>query len=97
MGEKYYMNGCGNTCANEYQLMKKVYETSFALDDLGLYINTHPCDKEAKSAYASMKLAEEKAEEAYIMGTGRPIRQVHAAKENVNDWAAKPWPWEGVY
>ena len=57
MGEKYYMTG-RNTCTGEYQLMKNVYETSFALDDLGLYINTHPCDKEAKAAYTAMKLAE---------------------------------------
>ena len=38
-------------CENENLLLKKVYETGFALDEITLYLDTHPTDPQAMEYY----------------------------------------------
>ena len=38
-------------CNNRDQLLMRVYETGFALDDILLYLDTHPSDQEAMNYY----------------------------------------------
>ena len=42
---------CGNT------LLQKVYETGFALDEITLYLDTHPTDKQAMEYYQYIRKA----------------------------------------
>ena len=93
MVERRFIGRANDRCS----ALKDVYEASFAIDDIGLYLNTHPCDKEARALYECMVLAEKEAEEAYMESTCRPIMQIHSARKNVSAWHEKPWPWEGEY
>ena len=42
-------------CGCKNQLMKNVYETGFALDEILLYLDTHPTDQEAMNYYYYVK------------------------------------------
>ena len=77
------------------ELMTQIYEYSFAVDDVLLYLDTHPEDQEALAYYKNMKDAREAAVSAYENQFG-PL-----TKDGVKDcvdywvWVNSPWPWEG--
>ena len=41
--------------ADRYSLLKQLGEISFTLDDLSLYLDTHPLDTDALDAFTSMQ------------------------------------------
>lgn len=75
------MNGywpCGENCADCAQ------EAAFALWELRLYLNTHPCDKEALALFRQLR---EKAEDTYA--------ETFLAEDYTRwAWTDDPWPWE---
>ncbi len=80
-------------CGCENELLKKVYETGFALDDVQLYLDTHPMDQEAMKYYYFAQKANQQAINAYEQVYG-PLT---SNKVNSKDWCwiKNPWPWEG--
>ncbi|QNL45841.1 spore coat protein CotJB [Oscillibacter hominis] len=65
----------------------------FAIDELGLYLTTHPQDQEVLDLYWSyIKLANEgrkKYQEMY-----GPLLQTDLTPEEGYAWLNNPWPWE---
>lgn len=78
---------------NRNQLMKKIYETGFALNDTTLYLDTHPCDKEALKYYSMMQKAYKQAHWEYTSLYG-PLRAEDVKAEKYWTWGESPWPWE---
>lgn len=78
---------------NRMQLMQKVYETGFALDDLLLYLDTHPDDVQAMEYYRYAQNANREAVAAYENAHG-PLMMNRVTSETWN-WIQDPWPWEG--
>ena len=77
----------------ENQLLKKVYETGFALDEITLYLDTHPMDTQAMAYYQYAKKANQEAVAAYEKVYGPLlINQVNSGSWT---WTVNPWPWEG--
>lgn len=68
----------------------------FAIDELGLYLTTHPKDQEVLNLYWSyIKLAQE-GRITYRKMYG-PLLQTDITEENGFIWLNDPWPWdEGV-
>lgn len=83
------------TNKNRDQLMKIIYETSFALDDVRLFLDTHPRDKEALEYYETYRELREQAVETYIECYG-PLSWYDKESSDVWTWIDEPWPWEGV-
>lgn len=81
------MYGCEN------QLMQKVYETGFAIDDILLYLDTHPTDRQAMEYYRYVQQANKEAVDAYERAYG-PLMVTQVNDDNWN-WVNNPWPWEG--
>ena len=80
-------------CENENLLLKKVYETGFALDEITLYLDTHPTDPQAREYYQYAQRANQEAVAAYEQSYGPLMSsQVNAGSWS---WANNPWPWEG--
>ncbi|QNM05095.1 spore coat protein CotJB [Qiania dongpingensis] len=77
------------------ELMTQIYQYSFAVDDVLLYLDTHPDDQDALAYYQCMRDARETAVAAYECQFG-PL-----TKDGVKDsadywtWVNGPWPWEG--
>ena len=77
----------------ENQLLQKVYETGFALDEITLYLDTHPMDTQAMAYYQYAKKANQEAVAAYEKVYGPLlINQVNSGSWT---WTVNPWPWEG--
>ena len=81
---------------NRKELMDHINQTSFAVDDVKLYLDTHPDDAEAL-AYANqcaelLRNAVKTYEEQYGMLTVKPDQNVQEW-----NWVQTPWPWEGGY
>lgn len=77
----------------KYALMKQINEASFAIDDILLFLDTHPDDCNAMQYYHEMAAARRNAMEAYEKQFG-PL-MVDSVYGNTWDWVTEKWPWEG--
>lgn len=76
------------------KLLQYINEVSFALDDVILFLDTHPCDPEALEYYEKYKCMRKEALEEYTRCFG-PLLNDDADVENKWTWVMTPWPWEG--
>lgn len=74
-------------------LFQFITEVSFALDDVVLYLDTHPCDTEALCYYEEYKKARKKAIDDYTKLYG-PIEKYNVDSCKCWAWTEEPWPWE---
>lgn len=74
-------------------LEKEIARVSFTMDELRLFLDTHPCDKEALSAFAELRKKREKLLESYESLYG-PMEAYRAGGSEKWNWVAQPWPWE---
>ena len=67
---------------------------SFAMDDVILYLDTHPDDRQALEFYRTVTAMRREAVKAYEDAFG-PLSI--DANENPQqwDWITRSWPWEG--
>ena len=71
-----------------------INQVSFMLDDITLFLNTHPGCNEALEAYKHYKMLRNEAIQDYTEMYG-PICKYDVNVNNYWDWVNKPWPWEG--
>ncbi|SDF61072.1 spore coat protein CotJB [Sporolituus thermophilus] len=79
-------------CERQLAMLKRVQEMEFVAIELGLYLDTHPCDEDAiydyNCAIDLLKKYIKEYEDQY--GPLTPM-----AKSKVPwQWAEGPWPWE---
>ena len=65
----------------------------FAVDELGLYLTTHPEDQEALQLYWSYIKLSEEGREKYKKTYG-PLLQTDLTPEDGFAWLQDPWPWD---
>lgn len=75
-------------------LMQKVYETGFAVDEIMLYLDTHPCDKDALNYYHRVVQMRREAVAAYENQFG-PLTKDGVKSCDEWSWLSGKWPWEG--
>lgn len=75
------------------ELMKEIQNIWFAMYDLLLYLDTHPCDKKAFRMFK--ELGEKKSDLycEYVNNYG-PLTAFDTAERSSFDWLNSPWPWE---
>ena len=74
-------------------LMKQINETGFAMDDVLLYLDTHPTDAEAFTLYQSYAALLEQGRKAFLEQIG-PLNQTDSALDSSYTWVCSPWPWQ---
>ena len=74
--------------------MYTVMQYSFAINDLNLYLDTHPEDKEALNILKNLIKEEEKAKNEYITKYG-PLNVCDTSGNEFN-WVDSPWSWENL-
>jgi spore coat protein JB len=79
---------------NKEELWQIIMQASFALDDIKLFLDTHPCDKAALKVYDEYKNIRKVALMEYETQYG-PISAYDVKVCDYWDWVNKPWPWEG--
>ena len=65
----------------------------FALQELGLYLNTHPMDQEAVQLFWSYAQLAKEGRERYQEAYG-PLTQTDMTPEQGYAWLNDPWPWD---
>lgn len=76
------------------KLMDIINESSFALLDINLYLDTHPNDMEALRSYNDYKQIRNVAVKEYNTKYG-PLNSFSVDSSNFEAWTSGPWPWEG--
>ena len=79
------------------QLLNMVNEVSFAVDDIKLYLDTHPEDEEALAFFKENVRIRNEALKKYADQYG-PLT-IDTGDDTCSrqwDWVMQPWPWEGV-
>lgn len=79
---------------NRNQLMQWLNMVSFAVDDIALYLDTHPEDEEALKYFDYYVEQRKVALCAYAEKYG-PLTIDTARTGNYWDWSDVPLPWEG--
>lgn len=75
-------------------LMQRIDEASFAMDDVVLYLDTHPTDLNALSYYNYVTELRKEAVDTYEAQFGPLSPQAVQSTENWT-WMTETWPWEG--
>ncbi len=82
-------------CPNRKELFQHINEVSFAVDDIKLYLDTHPCDEEALECFEEYSQLRNEALKEYAKHFG-PLTMdtVIYSKADKWDWTQNPWPWQ---
>ena len=83
----------GNAAALADTPLNRLRALDFVLQELGLYLDTHPHDGEAFALYQQYAALERAARESYLAGSG-PLCQKDAAEDSRYTWVDGPWPWQ---
>lgn len=77
------------------ELLNRINEVSFAVDDVKLYLNTHPWDDEALAYFQEYSKQRNEAlrEYARLYGPLTVDTAVYSCS-NKWDWIDEPWPWQ---
>lgn len=78
------------------QMLQYINEVSFAVNDILLYLDTHPCDRDAMEFYRKY-VEKRKAALCDFAKYYGPLT-VDTADESHGEtwkWVMQPWPWEG--
>ena len=81
--------------SSQKQLKRFIDEVSFAMGDVILFLDTHPCDEEALKCYEEYRKLREEAMEEYTKNYG-PLLNDQVPPADKWKWALQPWPWQGV-
>lgn len=81
-----------NACKQDY--LEEVYKWGFMMDDIRLYLDTHPEDRGAMEAYRDARNSYKSAMANYTTNVGPLYAQMYTP-EGKWKWNSSPMPWEG--
>ena len=78
---------------NQKKQLEEIMMLDFAVCDITLFLDTHPCDQEAFNYYKEACMRLEKSTAAYQKEYG-PLNN-RTITTNQYEYVSTPWPWEG--
>ena len=85
--------GMVNTEEKPDTMMHQLQALGFAVQELGLYLDTHADDRDAFELYQAFLAMQKEAHERYAARFG-PICQKDMLGMDAYCWLRDPWPWE---
>lgn len=85
--------GMVNTEEKPDTMLSQLQALGFAVQELGLYLDTHGDDAEAAELFRQYAALYESGIEQYEQSCG-PLFQKQAVQNGVYTWNQTPWPWE---
>jgi len=76
------------------ELMCEIMAVDFAITDIKLYLDTHPCDEEAITLYNALVKKRAAMHESYQCMFGPIIAETYDKSTKHWDWIKDPWPWD---
>lgn len=84
---------CG--CMTKEQLLLKITQVSFAVDDIKLYLDGHPDDEDALAYFEEKNALRNEALALYARSYGPlTISTANDDESRCFSWVLQPWPWE---
>ncbi len=80
----------------QMKLFQWINMVSFAVNDIVLYLDTHPKDQEALAYFNHFREVRTKALKEYEKNYG-PLTLDTAKADQMWLWSTQPMPWEGGY
>ena len=80
-------------CNDRESLMRSLMQANFILDDMKLYLDTHPEDEEGLKVFENARMQRDECLMEYEAKFG-PITADSASTNGRWDWIDKPWPWQ---
>lgn len=77
------------------QLIHDIDTVSFWLDELRLFLDTHPCNEQALTSYNEYAIKRQTLVNQYVRQFG-PFSYYDINPSNQWQWTIYPWPWEGA-
>lgn len=84
-------NNNTNNIMSQRKLLQKIREYAFSVNDLSLYLDTHPCDQRALMAHKEYSEKLKKLKKIYEENYG-PLTIY--CPQNTWQWIEDSWPWE---
>ena len=81
--------GCNNT--NQQEMLMQIRELRFSVNDLALYLDTHPCDRRAIALHNQYSRELRNLTDEYQIKYGPLTIECPCNKWR---WIDLPWPWE---
>lgn len=78
---------------SKMEFLKQITAVNFVLEDLSLYLNTHPMDREALVKYNSCVAQANALRQTYERCYGM-ISEHSSQSPYPWQWICEPWPWE---
>lgn len=77
----------------KFDLLREITALNFVIEDLSLYLNTHPTDREALVRYNAYvkeaKMLKQEYQKCYGM-----LEEHNSFSPFPWQWIKEPWPWE---
>ena len=80
----------------KHTVEKRIGAYQFALYDLGLYLDTHPCDQQAMQLREVYKTRLHQLIDEYEQHYGKYVNTMHDVDDSWKEWIMDPWPWDGM-
>lgn len=92
------MNECMNNAISRHDLFEQIKELDFAIVEMTLYLDTHPCDREALELFGVYRAKRNMLVESYERQFGKWAITADTTPADTGRWAwvDDPWPWECV-
>ena len=85
----------GKQTSQRLSLLQQINEISFAVDDMLLYLDTHPEDKKALNYFTDISNQRNKLMDEYARKYGPlTIDEAVSDSESIWKWSQQPFPWE---
>lgn len=78
---------------NKIDLLRQITALNFMVEDLGLYLNTHPMDREAVAKYNTYVMQSRALKQNYERMYGM-LSEHDSLSSYPWQWINEPWPWE---
>lgn len=79
---------------NANALMQQIHALDFALVELNLFLDTHPCDTEALETFKAYRQQRAEKVAEYERCFGPIVHTIHDVHDDRWCWIDSPWPWE---
>lgn len=88
------MSNC-NPSMTKAGLLKRLNEVSFAVNDIHLFLDTHPCDEKALAFFQEVSEERNRLLKEYASSFGPlTIDTAVCSREDMWNWTIQPFPWE---
>lgn len=78
----------------KHAVEKRINAYKFALYDLGLYLDSHPCDQQAMQLRQQYKTMLAQLIDEYEQHYGNYVCTQSDVSDSWKEWVNDPWPWD---